>query len=66
MAQKTNTDKGRPSGNKVAPGTGIPTKVNDGNRPKDERLTKDYTRDDEELNVSVRERHPNRNVDKGT
>jgi len=64
MAQKTNSDKGRPSGNKPMSGT-APTKVNDGNRPDDERLTKDYTYDDEELNESVRERHPNRNVDKG-
>jgi len=29
MAKKTNTDKGKPSGNKPAEGTGIPQVVND-------------------------------------
>jgi hypothetical protein len=65
MAQRTNTDKGQPSGNKPSQGTGIPSKVNDENMPNDERLTTDYTVDDEEVKESVRELHPNRNVDKG-
>lgn len=65
MAQRTNTDTGQPSGNKPMEGTGIPSKMTDQNRPNDERLTNDYTRDDEELKENVRERHPNRNVDKG-
>lgn len=64
MAQRTNTDTGKPSGNKPAQGTGIPTKVNDENSANDERLTDAYTRDDEELGEGVRELHPNRNVNK--
>lgn len=43
MAQKTNTDTGRPSGNKPMQGTGIPTKIDDENMPADERLTNGYT-----------------------
>lgn len=46
-------------------GTGIPTIVNDENMANDERLTNEYTRDDEDLKESVREMHPNRNEDKG-
>ena len=64
MAQRTNTDTGKPSGSKPMQGTGIPTKVNDENTPNDERLTKEYTRDDEDVTEGTRERHPNRNVDK--
>ncbi|HVF96577.1 MAG TPA: hypothetical protein VM871_04620 [Flavisolibacter sp.] len=65
MAQITNTDEGRPTGNRPLQGTGIPTKVNDANMPNDERLTEAYTRDDEEVKENVREMNPNRNTDKG-
>lgn len=65
MAQRTNTDKGQPAGDKPMQGTGIPTNVSDENRQNNERLTADYTRDDEDVADGVRELHPNRNVDKG-
>lgn len=65
MAKKSNTDTGKPSGvNKPMEGTGVPTKVNDENMPNDQRLSDEYTRDDESLTESVRQMHPNRNVDK--
>lgn len=65
MAQKTNTDNGKPAGgNQPLQGTGIPAKINDGNMPNDERLSEEYTRDEESIQEGVREMHPNRNVDK--
>lgn len=65
MAKKTNTDKGRPSGNKPAQGTGIPQVINDESRSQDERLTERYTNNDREIAESVRTANPNRNVNKG-
>ena len=65
MAKRSNTDTGKPSGvDKPMQGTGVPTKVNDENMPNDERLSEDYTRDEEGLKEHVREMHPNRNVNK--
>ena len=65
MAQRSNTDKGKPSGvDKPMEGTGIPTKINDENRPNDQRLTEDYTADENEIADGVRTMHPNRNEDK--
>ena len=65
MAQRTNTDTGKPSGvGKASGGTGIPTVVNDDNMQNDERLSQEYTRDEEGLTEGVRQMHPNRNVDK--
>ena len=65
MAQRTNTDTGKPSGtNKSSEGTGIPTVVNDENMQQDERLSEEYTRDEEDVTEGVRELHPNRNVNK--
>jgi hypothetical protein len=65
MAQRTNTDTGKPSGvDKPMSGTGVPTVINDENMPNDERLSQEYTRDEEGLKEGVREMHPNRNVDK--
>jgi hypothetical protein len=65
MAKKSNTDTGKPSGvNKPMDGTGVPTRVNDENMPNDQRLSDEYTRDDEGLAEGVRQMHPNRNVDK--
>lgn len=65
MAQRTNTDTGKPAGGgHAAQGTGVPTKINDGNMPNDQRLSEEYTRDEEDIKEGVREMHPNRNVDK--
>ncbi|HEU4904178.1 MAG TPA: hypothetical protein VFT06_15335 [Flavisolibacter sp.] len=64
MAKRSNTDKGQPSGNKPAQGTGIPQQVNDERQSQDERMTNEYTTDEEDINDSVRTLHPNRNVDK--
>ncbi|MDB5208918.1 MAG: hypothetical protein JWR72_3993 [Flavisolibacter sp.] len=65
MAKDTNTDQGQPSGsNKPMDGTGIPTKINDGNMPNDQRLTDEYTNDDNEIAEGVRTMHPNRNESK--
>jgi hypothetical protein len=65
MSKQSNTDTGKPSGNKPAQGTGIPQQVNDEKRSQDERMTNDYTTDDEDIRDSVRTLHPNRNVNKG-
>ena len=66
MAQRTNTDGGSPAGGmKPMQGTGVPTKINDENMPNDERLSEEYTIDEEELKEGVRELHKNRNTDKG-
>ena len=65
MAQRTNTDTGKPSGaGKASSGTGVPTVVNDENMQIDERLSQEYTRDEEGLKEGVRELHPNRNTNK--
>lgn len=64
MSKQSNTDKGQPSGNTPAQGTGVPQQINDENMPQDERMTDEYTNDDEEISEGVRVRHPNRNVDK--
>lgn len=64
MAKKTNTDTGKPSGNKPADGTGIPQVVNDESMPQDERMTERYTNNDKEIIESVRRANPNRNVNK--
>ena len=57
---------GNPAGGgRPMQGTGVPTKVNDDNMANDERLTRQYTRDEEGISEGVREMHPNRNVDKG-
>jgi hypothetical protein len=65
MAQRTNTDTGKPAGGgHPAQGTGVPTKINDENMANDQRLSEEYTRDEEEVKESVREMNPNRNVDK--
>lgn len=65
MAQRTNTDTGKPAGGgHAAQGTDVPTKVNDENMPNDQRLSDEYTRDEEGLKEGVREMHPNRNTDK--
>lgn len=65
MAKKTNTDKGNPSGNKPAEGTGTPQVINDETMPQDKRMTDRYTKDDKEIKESVRTANPNRNVHKG-
>jgi hypothetical protein len=65
MSKQSNTDKGQPSGNIPLQGTGIPQQINDENMPQDERMTNEYTNDDEDIKDSVRTLHPNRNVDKG-
>lgn len=65
MAKTTNTDKGQPSGNRPSEGTGIPSKINAENMPNDERLTDQYTDNEEDISDNVRTLHPNRNVDKG-
>jgi hypothetical protein len=64
MSKETNTDQGKPSGNKPAEGTGIPQVVNDKTMPQDERMTDRYTNDDQEIKESVRTANPNRNVNK--
>jgi hypothetical protein len=65
MAQKTNTDTGKPSGvDKPMQGTGVPANVSDESRANDQRLTDDYTVGDEEIADGIREMNPNRNVDK--
>ena len=65
MAQRSNTDTGKPAGaGKSSDGTGIPTVVNDDNMQNDERLSQDYTNDEEGLRDGIREMHPNRNVNK--
>lgn len=66
MAQRTNTDSGQPAGGAhPMSGTGVPTKINDENMPNDERLSEEYTRNEEGLKEGVRELHKNRNTDKG-
>lgn len=66
MAKDSNTDTGKPSGaNKSAPGTGVPSNLNDGKRATDQRLTDQYTDDDNEIKEGTRTMHPNRNEDKG-
>ncbi len=45
-------------------GTGIPSKINDENMPDDQRLTEQYTTDDNEVAEGVRTMHPNRNEGK--
>ena len=66
MAKKSNTDTGKPSGvNKPMQGTGVPTKISDDNNAQDQRLTEEYTDDDNEINEATRTMHPNRNEDKG-
>jgi hypothetical protein len=66
MAKRSNTDAGQPAGGaQPMQGTGVPTKVNDDNMANDQRLSEEYTRDEEGLTEGVREMHPNRNVDKG-
>ena len=65
MATRTNTDKGQPSGNTPMKGTGVPQQISDDKMPQDEKLTDQYTNDDEDLADGVRKLHPNRNVDKG-
>ncbi|HEX8315721.1 MAG TPA: hypothetical protein VF609_12045 [Flavisolibacter sp.] len=65
MAQRTNTDTGKPSGvDKPMEGTGVPTVINDENMANDESLSEDYTRDEEGIKEGVRIMHPNRNVAK--
>lgn len=65
MAKRTNTDTGRPAGNKPAQGTGIPTKITDNTRAEDQRVSDTYTADEERISGSVPQRHPNRNTRKG-
>ena len=65
MSKQSNTDKGQPSGNKPMRGTGVPQKISDENRPQDERMTDDYTQDDQEIKENVHVLRKNRNVDKG-
>ncbi len=65
MAQRTNTDTGKPSGvDKQESGTGIPSKISDSNMQNDEDLTDRYTNDDESIAEGVRTLHSNRNTDK--
>jgi len=57
--------KGKPSGiNKSESGTGVPSNVKPDGNKSDDKLTRQYTHDDEKINEGVRQRHPNRNVDK--
>jgi hypothetical protein len=57
--------KGKSSGiNKSAPGTGTPSDFKASDVKKDKRLTKKYTKDDNEIADNVKLKHPNRNVDK--
>ncbi|RYY88856.1 MAG: hypothetical protein EOO15_07875 [Chitinophagaceae bacterium] len=57
--------RGHPSGvNKTESGTGTPTRMEPENRPNDERMTEQYTQDDQEVADNVRQGHPNRNTDK--
>ena len=66
MAKDSNTDTGKPSGvNKPMDGTGVPTVINDENKTNDQRLTEEYTNDDNEINEGTRTMHPNRNTGKG-
>ena len=65
MAQRTNTDSGKPAGgHQPAQGTGVPSKFSDENMANDEGLSDEYTRDEKDLKEGVREMNPNRNVDK--
>ncbi len=65
MAQKSNTDKGQPSGNTPMKGTGVPQNTSDDKMQRDEALTDQYTNEDQDVADGVRIMHPNRNVDKG-
>jgi hypothetical protein len=57
--------KGKPSGiNKPEGGTGTPSDFKPENLEKDEKLTHDYTDDDEKISGNVHIKNPNRNVDK--
>lgn len=64
MSKHSNTDTGRPSGSKPAEGTGIPQTINDEKMPQDERMTEQYTNNDEEIKETIRTGNPNRNPDK--
>lgn len=63
MAQRTNTDTGKPS-TKHQQGTGIPSKISDDAMQQNNEMTERYTDDDAEIKEAVPQRHPNRNVDK--
>ena len=65
MAQKTNTDKGRPTGNKPIGGTGVPANISAERLQQDERLTDQYTNEDRGLSEGIHAMHPNRNLNKG-
>ena len=64
MSKQTNTDTGSPANTHPKDGTGIPTVINDENSAADNRLTEEYTRDDNDIAEGVREMHPNRNENK--
>jgi hypothetical protein len=57
------THKGKSSGTKRSEGTGMPSKIT--SKKRDERLTNEYTDEDEKVADSVRTNNPNRNVNKG-
>ena len=65
---KTNTmarHKGKPSGiNKPKKTTGIPSNFTPDSTKQDEQQTQKYTEDDTRIAGHIRERNPNRNVDK--
>ena len=57
--------KGKPSGNnKLDDTTGIPSNLTADNIGNNEKQTRKYTDDDARIAKHVREKNPNRNVDK--
>ncbi len=58
------THKGKPSGKSKPMGTGIPAKVKATGMEQDKKITDQFTKEDVKLAEHVRQKHPNRNVNK--
>ena len=56
--------QGKPSGNYKPDGTGVPSNLKPENLDRDKEITDKYTNEDEDLAEHVRQKNPNRNVDK--
>lgn len=57
-------DKGKPSGVNRSEGTGVPSKISSKKMKEDDRITDEYTENDERIAPGVKTKHPNRNTDK--
>jgi hypothetical protein len=57
-------DKGKPSRANKQEGTGVPSKINASKMKEDQRLTEEYTDDDEKLADHVKTSKQNRNTQK--